>query len=153
MDNFLPVDKSVDNLSQIVSLYLTQSTRKCESDVPTPKPIGADKIPYSIRTAANKTIDTPYVTLYKGLSAGDPAKTGINIMPKRKSKKLFTQAETRRYWAERVATQYGYFSKAEATNYVYLGCRRKDEKTIYYFAHAVTGAAVTVHNRWHNDIA
>ena len=31
---------------------------------------------YSIRTAAIKTIDTPYRPLYNEISAGDPAKLG-----------------------------------------------------------------------------
>jgi len=65
--------------------------------------------------------------------------------------KFFTQAETRIDWALRVATQYGYFTKAEAKDYLYNGCHRKDGKTTYSFTHAGTGESLTVYNRWHSD--
>jgi hypothetical protein len=67
--------------------------------------------------------------------------------------RLFTQAETKLDWALRVATQYGYFSKSEAKDYIYDYCRRKDGKTSYHFTHVDSGKSLMVHNRWHNDKA
>ena len=69
--------------------------------------------------------------------------------------RLFTQAETKLDLplSKRVAIQYGYFSESEAKDYFYVGCRRKDGKTIYHFTRFDSGKSLMVHNRWHNDKA
>ena len=56
----------------------------------------------------------------------------------------FTSSETMADHAIRVAIKNGHFTAAQAKEYQYHGCRRRDERTTYYFSHADTGQSLSV---------
>ena len=56
----------------------------------------------------------------------------------------FPISETMVDHAIRVAVKYGYFTAEQAKDYLYHGCRRRDERTTYYFSHADSGESLYV---------
>jgi hypothetical protein len=55
-----------------------------------------------------------------------------------------TSSETMADHAIRVAIKYGHFTTEQAKEYLYRGCRRRDERTTYYFSHTDTGQPLSV---------